>query len=128
MSNWDLADMMQIQTWNNLANIPNEIRQNQYVNELCQSIDEQNDSIERQNQYIRDMQAQYENLKSKFYELMDDRDGWQAQEHSLRETAMMMIENYELEEHRDEINAFRRKAEEKHRKEVRIQNGRPVGE
>lgn len=117
MSNWDLADMMQIETMNDLANIPDQVRINQVINE-------QNEAIERQNQYIRDMQAQYENLKTKFYELMDDRDGWQAQEHSLRETAVMMIENYGLEEHRDEINTFRRKAEEKHRKEVRIQNGR----
>jgi len=123
MGNWDLADMMQMQTLNNLANIPSEVRQNQYVNELCQCIDEQNESIERQNQYIRDMQAQYDDLKAKFYELMDARDEWQAREEATIETVRMYIKKGVL--NRDELNATRNKFLDQKRIEVPERNGTP---
>jgi len=123
MGNWDLADMMQMQTLNNLANIPNEVRQNQYVNELCQCIDEQNESIERQNQYIREMQAQYEGLKTKFYELMNDRDEWQAREEATIETVRTYVEKGVLD--RDELNAMRNNLLDKKRIEVPERNGTP---
>jgi len=123
MGNWDLADMMQMQTLNNLANIPNEVRQNQYVNELCQCIDEQNESIERQNQYIRDMQNQYAELKAKFYELMNNRDEWQAREEATIETARAYVQQGVLD--RDEFNSIRSKHLDQKRVEVPERNGTP---
>jgi hypothetical protein len=123
MGNWDLADMMNMQTLNNLANIPNEVRQNQYVDELFKCIEEQNDSIERQNQYIRDMQAQYDDLKSKFYELMDARDEWQAREESTIDTVRDFIDSGLL--NRDEFNTKRKAILKKKRVEVPLRNGTP---
>lgn len=108
MSNLSIAEIMNMETMNDLANIPNQVRTQQYI-------DQQDETIER-------LQAQYNGLKSKFYELMDDRDGWQAREEATIETARMFVQQGALD--RDEFNSIRSKILDQKREEVRIRNGR----
>ena len=114
---WDLADLMNMQTMNDLASIPDEVATDQ-------AFEKQNEAIRSQNATILKLREQNRQLREKFYQLMDDRDGWQAKTESLLETFREYVDEGEID--RNEVNDRYHKRLETKREEVRQRNGSPV--
>jgi len=101
------AEMLEARAQNNRLNFWRDLEARDMENVIY----EQQDMIE-------DLQAQLNELKGSFVALRNDRDGWEAKNNSLMDTAKMMVREYGLTEHLEEINNFRRESEKKHRQEI----------
>ena len=107
----DMSDILNMEAAQNLASIPRNMQTDRML-------EEQNEAIRSQNATILKLREQNKQLREKFYELMDDRDGWQAQALALKDG----INEYVDKEKFEEVKEFVNTSWEKHREEVHEKN------